>query len=302
MIWHSEDLTAISRELGSDTHSGLTAEQAEERQREYGPNKLDEKPPRPWILRFLDQFKDVMVLILIGAAAVSLGLSVYNALQGREADWAEPIVILVIVVVNALLGVIQESRAQAALEALKNLSAPAAKVWRDGVLTSMKATDLVPGDVVEFEAGDLVPADCRLLSAASLQVDESALTGESVPVLKDAGVQIADIAPLGDRVNMAYAGCAVSYGRGRALVVETGMRTEMGKIAALLENEGETVTPLQRKLAQLGKYLGILALVICAVIFVVGLLDGLDPLDMFMTDVYKRQGHDRPPRQCAGRG
>ena len=285
MIWHSEDLTAISRELGSDTHSGLTTEQAEERQREYGPNKLDEKPPRPWILRFLDQFKDVMVLILIGAAAVSLGLSVYNALQGREADWAEPIVILVIVVVNALLGVIQESRAQAALEALKNLSAPAAKVWRDGVLTSMKATDLVPGDVVEFEAGDLVPADCRLLSAASLQVDESALTGESVPVLKDAGVQIADIAPLGDRVNMAYAGCAVSYGRGRALVVETGMRTEMGKIAALLENEGETVTPLQRKLAQLGKYLGILALVICAVIFVVGLLDGLDPLDMFMTAV-----------------
>ena len=285
MIWHSEDLTAISRELGSDTHSGLTAEQAEERQREHGPNKLDEKPPRPWILRFLDQFKDVMVLILIGAAAVSLGLSVYNALQGREADWAEPIVILVIVVVNALLGVIQESRAQAALEALKNLSAPAAKVWRDGVLTSMKATDLVPGDVVEFEAGDLVPADCRLLSAASLQVDESALTGESVPVLKDAGVQIADIAPLGDRVNMAYAGCAVSYGRGRALVVETGMRTEMGKIAALLENEGETVTPLQRKLAQLGKYLGILALVICAVIFVVGLLDGLDPLDMFMTAV-----------------
>ncbi|MBS1327301.1 MAG: HAD-IC family P-type ATPase, partial [Oscillospiraceae bacterium] len=285
MIWHSEDLTAISRELGSDTHSGLTAEQAEERQREYGPNKLDEKPPRPCILRFLDQFKDVMVLILIGAAAVSLGLSVYNALQGREADWAEPIVILVIVVVNALLGVIQESRAQAALEALKNLSAPAAKVWRDGVLTSMKATDLVPGDVVEFEAGDLVPADCRLLSAASLQVDESALTGESVPVLKDAGVQIADIAPLGDRVNMAYAGCAVSYGRGRALVVETGMRTEMGKIAALLENEGETVTPLQRKLAQLGKYLGILALVICAVIFVVGLLDGLDPLDMFMTAV-----------------
>ena len=208
MIWHSEDLTAISRELGSDTHSGLTTEQAEERQREYGPNKLDEKPPRPWILRFLDQFKDVMVLILIGAAAVSLGLSVYNALQGREADWAEPIVILVIVVVNALLGVIQESRAQAALEALKNLSAPAAKVWRDGVLTSMKATDLVPGDVVEFEAGDLVPADCRLLSAASLQVDESALTGESVPVLKDAGVQIADIAPLGDRVNMAYAGGA----------------------------------------------------------------------------------------------
>ena len=129
MIWHSEDLTAISRELGSDTHSGLTAEQAEERQREYGPNKLDEKPPRPWILRFLDQFKDVMVLILIGAAAVSLGLSVYNALQGREADWAEPIVILVIVVVNALLGVIQESRAQAALES---------RGYREGCLDTLE--------------------------------------------------------------------------------------------------------------------------------------------------------------------
>ena len=285
MIWYSDSIADVARELGTDVETGLTGEQAAQRLRENGPNKLGEKPPRSFIRRFFDQMKDVMVLILIAAAAVSLILSIYNAVNGQEADWIEPIVILVIVVLNALLGVIQESKAEAALEALKNMSAPEARVLRDGVEQRVRADELVPGDVVEFEAGDLIPADCRLLQAASLKCDESALTGESVPVDKQPDASIQDIAPLGDRVNMVYSGCAVSYGRGRGLVVETGMNTEMGKIATLLENEEEGMTPLQQKLAQLGKYLGILALVICAVIFIVGLIDRLPPMEMFMTAV-----------------
>ncbi len=165
------------------------------------------------------------------------------------------------------------------------MSSPSAKVLRDGEMRSIPSTDLVPGDIVDIEAGDLVPADCRLLSSASFKCDESALTGESVPVEKDAAVEIPDIAPLGDRLNMAYSGCAVSYGRARALVVETGMHTEMGKIASMLEEEEETVTPLQNRLAHLGKTLGFLALAICAVILVVGLIDRLPVIDMIMTSV-----------------
>ena len=285
MIWHSEPLDRVAGELKTDLENGLSGGEAAALLRENGPNKLDEKPPRSFIRRFFDQLKDAMVIILIIAAAVSLGLSVYHALTGGEADWIEPIVILAIVLLNALLGVIQESKAEAALEALKNMSAPAARVIRDGTLQTVKSTELAPGDVIEMEAGDLVPADCRLIATTSFQCDESALTGESVPAAKDAAAPVAGIAPLGDRVNMAYAGCAVSYGRARAVVVETGMHTEMGKIAAMLENEDETVTPLQLKLAKLGKTLGFLALGICAVIFVVGLLDGLNVLEMFMTAV-----------------
>lgn len=285
MIWYSESLENVTKELQTDLEKGLGSEQAAALLKEHGPNKLNEKPPRSFFQRFLDQMKDVMVIILIIAAAVSLGLSVYHTFTGGQGDWIEPIVIILIVVINGLLGVIQESKAEAALEALKNMSAPEAKVLRDGMLQSVKSTDLVPGDIVEFEAGDLVPADCRLLEAATLKCDEAALTGESVPVDKNPAAAIENIASLGDRVNMVYSGCAVSYGRGRAVVVETGMNTEMGKIATMLENEDEGVTPLQLKLAQLGKYLGFLALGICAVIFVVGLLDGLGVLEMFMTAV-----------------
>ena len=285
MIWYSEKLERVFDELKVDSETGLTAEQAAEREHEYGPNKLNEKPPRTYLQRFLDQMKDVMVIILLIAAVVSLAISVYNAYTGGEADWIEPIIIIFIVILNGVLGVIQESKAEAALEALKNMSAPSARVVRGGVLQQIKATELVPGDIVEFEAGDLVPADCRLITASSLQCDESALTGESVPVDKKVDAVIPDIAPLGDRVNMVYSGCAVSYGRGRAVVAETGMQTEMGKIASLLENENESATPLQQKLAQLGKYLGFLALGICAVIFIVGLVYGLDLMNMFMTAV-----------------
>lgn len=285
MIWYSDSLQEVTRSLGTDPEAGLTEEQAAQRLEENGPNKLREKPPRSFLMRFFDQMKDVMVIILIIAALISFGLSIYNAVRGQEADWIEPIVILVIVVVNALLGVIQESKAEAALEALKTLSAPMAKVLRGGQVRTVPAPELVVGDIIQVEAGDLIPADARLLEAASLQCDESALTGESVPVHKDPEAVIPDMAGLGDRVNMVYSGCPVTYGRGQAVVVETGMHTEMGKIASLLENEKEDSTPLQKKLAQLGKYLGFLALGICAVIFLIGLIDGLPLMDMVMTSI-----------------
>ena len=285
MIWYSDKLDDVVRELNTDLAQGLSDSEAAVRLQEHGSNRLNEKKPRSFLQRFLDQMKDVMIIILLIAALISLGLSIYNFIQGAEADWIEPIVIVLIVIVNGLLGVIQESKAEAALEALKNMSSPSAKVLRDGEMRSIPSTDLVPGDIVDIEAGDLVPADCRLLSNASFKCDESALTGESVPVEKDAAVEIPDIAPLGDRLNMAYSGCAVSYGRARALVVETGMHTEMGKIASMLEEEEETVTPLQNRLAHLGKTLGFLALAICAVILVVGLIDRLPVIDMIMTSV-----------------
>ncbi len=285
MIWYSSAPDQVMKELTTDLNSGLSEEEASERLKSFGQNKLDEKPPRTFLQRFSSQMKDVMVVILMIAAGVSLGISIYHAMTGGETDWVEPIVILLIVIINGVLGVVQESRAEAALEALKNLSAPSARVRRGGELKTIKSTELVPGDVIEIEAGDMVPADCRLIRSASFRSDESALTGESVPAEKDAAADVSKLAPLGDRVNMAYAGCAVSYGRAKAVVVETGMNTEMGKIAQMLDNEDEAVTPLQIKLAHLGKMLGFLALGICAIILVIGLIYNKGLLEMFMTAV-----------------
>ena len=180
MIWYSDKLDDVVRELNTDLAQGLSDSEAAVRLQEHGSNRLNEKKPRSFLQRFLDQMKDVMIIILLIAALISLGLSIYNFIQGAEADWIEPIVIVLIVIVNGLLGVIQESKAEAALEALKNMSSPSAKVLRDGEMRSIPSTDLVPGDIVDIEAGDLVPADCRLLSSASFKCDESALTGESV--------------------------------------------------------------------------------------------------------------------------
>lgn len=285
MNWYIKSLEQVAKELETDVQLGLTSEQAAERLEKFGPNKLNEKPPRTFFQRFIDQMKDVMIGILLAAAAISFGLSVYHSLSGQEADWVEPIVIVLIVLLNGILGVVQESKAEAALEALKKMSAPLARTIRNGKIESISSSELVPGDVVALEAGDFVPADCRLIQAASLKCDEAALTGESVPVEKDAGIAVEENAPLGDRLNMVYSGCAVSYGRGCAIVVETAMKTEMGKIAAMLEGEEEGQTPLQLKLAQLGKYLGILALAICAVIFAIGIIDRLPIMEMFMTAV-----------------
>lgn len=273
-----EVLTALE----SDEAQGLSSEQVKSKQAQFGRNQLVEKKKKTNWQRFVDQFKDTMIIILLIAAAVSFGIAM---VEGDVAEFFEPALILLIVILNAIMGVLQESKAEKALDALKSLSAPHARVLRDGVESVIDAAELVPGDIIKLEAGDFVPADARLLKSASLKSEESALTGESVSAEKDALAQIEENAPLGDRSNMVFSGCSITYGTATAVVSATGMQTEMGKIADLLNNENDTQTPLQKKLAQLGTYLGILALAACAIIFVVGLFNGIPVLEIFMTSV-----------------
>ena len=282
MTAHNAPTEELLRHYGSNPSTGLTQEQAERAKTQYGANKLAEGKKKTNLQRFFAQFKDVMIIILLIAAAVSFGIA---CTTGETSEFFEPVLILLIVVLNAVMGMLQESKAEKALDALKNLSAPHARVLRDGKEQVIDASELVPGDIIHLEAGDFVPADARLLESVSLKSEESALTGESVPSEKDARAQVAEDASLGDRSNMVFSGCSITYGTATALVTGTGMNTEMGKIAGLLSGEGDSQTPLQKKLAQLSKYLGILALAACAVIFVVGLIDGMDVLEIFMTSV-----------------
>lgn len=282
MSYHHKNRETVIEELHSDPKKGLTAGQAAEKLVACGENRLREKKKKTGFERFLDQFKDVMILILLAAAAVSF---VVACVEGEPKEFFEPGLILLIVILNAIMGVVQESKAEKALDALKNLSAPHARVIRDGEEKVIDAAGLVPGDLILLEAGDFVPADARLLQSASLKSEESALTGESLPSEKDAGQIIPGNAPLGDRSNMVFAGCSITYGTARAMVTATGMNTEMGKIADLLEQEEENQTPLQKKLADLGKKLGIAALAACVVIFAVGFLNGIPVLEIFMTAV-----------------
>lgn len=282
MTTHSQSKDEVLQGLFSNAERGLSSEQVAALKAKYGPNKLQEKKKKTNFQRFLEQFKDVMILILLAAAAVSFVIAV---VEGDPAGFFEPALILLIVVLNAIMGVVQESKAERALEALKSLSAPHARVLRDGEERVIDASELVPGDILHLEAGDFVPADARLLHSVSLKSEESALTGESVPSEKDAEALVAENASLGDRSNMVFSGCSITYGTATAVVTGTGMNTEMGKIAGLLEDETDSQTPLQKKLAQLGKYLGIVALIACAIVFVVGLFSGLNPLEIFMTAV-----------------
>lgn len=282
MTFHQLSPAEAVHELGSDPSSGLNTQQVQEKLTQFGENKLKEKKKKSAFQRFLAQFKDVMILILLAAAAVSFAIA---CVEGEPKEFFEPVLILLIVVLNAIMGVMQESKAEKALDALKNLSAPHARVIRNGQEAVIDASQLVPGDIIHLEAGDFIPADARLLRSVSLKCEESALTGESVPSEKDAVAVIPENAPLGDRSNMVFSGCSVTYGTAAAVVTVTGMNTEMGRIANLLDSENDSQTPLQKKLAQLGKYLGILALVACGIIFVVGLVNGIPPLEIFMTAV-----------------
>ncbi len=282
MIFYQETTEAVIHHLASDINTGLTDEQVESRLLEYGENRLQEKKKKTNLQRFIDQFKDVMILILIAAAGVSFAIA---CIEGNLREFFEPVLILLIVLLNAMMGVLQESKAEKALEALKGLSAPHARVIRNGREDLIEASLLVPGDILRLEAGDFVPADARLLRSVSLKSEESALTGESVPAEKNAALIIDENAPLGDRQNMVFSGCSITYGTALAIVTATGMDTQMGKIAGLLEEEEGSVTPLQKKLAQLGRSLGIMALAACLVIFLVGLLNGIPALEIFMTAV-----------------
>ena len=282
MTAHNEDALKVVQSLHSDLTAGLTESQVQEKRVQHGENKLREKKKKTNLQRFAEQFKDVMILILIVAAIISFAIA---CIEGEPKEFFEPVLILLIVILNAVMGVMQESKAEKALDALKSLSAPHARVIRDGEEKVIDAVELVPGDIVRLEAGDFIPADARLIRSVSLKSEESALTGESVPSEKDAAAIVDEKAPLGDRNNMVFSGCSITYGTATAIVTATGMDTEMGKIANLLDNEEEGQTPLQKKLAQLGKYLGVLALACCAIIFVVGLSNGIPALEIFMTAV-----------------
>lgn len=276
--FYTQDTETVFASLES-TKKGLSSDQAKQRLETYGPNELDEGEKRTMFQKFLDQFKDLMIIILLVAAALSV---ITEGMEGLT----DAIIILVVVVLNAAFGVYQEGQAEAAIEALKSMSSPLARVRRDGHVKEVDSKELVPGDVVMLEAGDVVPADMRLIEAASLKIEEAALTGESVPVEKDISAVVAEDAGIGDRVNMAYQNSNVTYGRGMGVITNTGMYTEVGHIAGMLANADETDTPLKQNLNQLSKVLTYLVLIIAAVTFAVGVfVRGQAPLNGLMTAV-----------------
>ncbi len=281
-MFHGQPIEKVLSDLSADPVSGLTAQQVAEKQARFGPNQLRQARRKSLLSRFLSQLKDPMILILLSAAAVSFWVAFA---ERNPRAFFEPALILLIVLLNAVMGVAQEQKAEKALDALKRMSAPHARVIREGQESIIDASQLVPGDLIRLEAGDFVPADARLLRSSSLKSEESALTGESVPAEKNADVSVAETAPLGDRTNMVFSGCSITCGTAAAVVTAIGMDTQMGKIAHLLEGEKETQTPLQKKLSRLGRSLGILALAACAVVLAVGFLSGLPLLEIFMTAV-----------------
>ncbi|MDX9728024.1 MAG: calcium-translocating P-type ATPase, PMCA-type [Bacteroidales bacterium] len=278
--YYSQGIEEVLAQLNTSENEGLTTAEAKRRQEEYGYNLLEEKGRKNIIMMFFAQFKSLMIIILLVAAAIS---GVVGVMEGE--GLLDTFVILGILVVNALIGAIQEKKAETSLEALKSMAAPASKVLRDGTVRELATRDLVPGDVVILETGSVIPADLRLSEAVNLKVQESSLTGESVPVNKQTEPIPGEDISLGDRTNMVYSGSMVTYGRGRGIVVSTGMKTEVGKIANMLQHAEDTDTPMSRRLNQLGKVLGLVALGICGLIFVVGVLYGNSVLSMFMTAV-----------------
>lgn len=274
MHWHKTDIDDIFDSLGS-SKEGLSTEEAQKRLQEYGPNELKEKEKRTPVMIFLDQFKDFMIIVLIAAAIIS----------GIIGEATDTIAIIVIVILNAVIGFVQEYRAEKAMAALKKMAAPFAEVTRNGHRATIPASELVPGDIVHLDAGRVVPADMRLIEVSLLKVEEAALTGESVPVEKDIHILHEADLPIGDRRNSAYNGTAVAYGRATGIVVGTGMDTELGKIASLLQDEDEVKTPLQKRLASFGQRLAIAILAICAVVFGIGVLRGEGVMLMLLTAI-----------------
>ena len=278
--WFNKSIKEVEKELETNVEKGLSSAKAEENKQRYGFNELQEKKKDSIFKKFIAQFKDFSIIVLIIAAIVS---GIVGVAEGEGIT--DTVIILIVVLLNAIIGVIQENKAEKSLEALKKLSAHASKVIRDGKVQVIPARELVPGDVVVIETGDYVSADLRIVEAANLKVQESSLTGESVPVEKDTKeIKETDVG-IGDRINMLFSSGLITYGRGKAIVVETGMNTEVGKIAGMINETEKQETPLQRRLNSLGKTLGIAALSICAIIFVIGLLQGKGVIDMFMTAV-----------------
>ena len=281
MEYYEMTAANVARQLGTDIKTGLTEDEAGRRLLKYGANRLRDKKKRSFLSRFTAQLCDFMIIILLGAAAISF---VTSFLAG-DSDITEPLIILAIVLLNALLGTIQEIRAEHSLEALKKLSAPHAMVRRGGKEYRIDSADIVPGDIIRLRAGDMVCADCRLVSAVRLAADESALTGETESAAKDADMLHKPLTPIGDIKNMLMSSTYITDGEAEAVVVRTGMDTEVGRIASLLTDSPPADTPLQKRLADTGRALGITALVICAVVFIIGTIKHVPPLEMFMTSV-----------------
>jgi Ca2+-transporting ATPase len=278
--FYNQDIHEVTSQLKTSETSGLTTEETKRRLEEYGYNQLVSKRKKSFFQMFMAQFKSFMIIILLVAAVVSGVVGVME-----DEGLLDTFVILGILLLNALIGASQEKKAETSLEALKDLAAPLSKVLRDGVISEINTKELVPGDLVILETGAVIPADLRLIEAVNLKIQESSLTGESVPVEKKTAALAGDDIALGDRVNMAFSSGMVTYGRGRGVVVATGMQTEVGKIAHMLEYSVETETPMSRRLNQLGRLLGIVALIICGLIFLVGILYGNSIMNMFMTAV-----------------
>lgn len=274
MDWYQKETEEALKELASSPE-GLTAQEAQKRKQRFGPNELIEKKKKSWVMILLDQFKDFMILVLIGAAVIS----------GIIGEPSDTIAILVIVILNAVIGFIQEYRAEKAMAALKQMAAPFALVKRDGQAQRLPAAELVPGDIVLLEAGNVVPADLRLIEAVLLMTDESALTGESLPVAKEIQAIPEPSLPLGDRKNMAFKGTFVTNGRGTGLVTATGMKTELGRIAAMIQEGEEVKTPLQKRLTAFGQRLALVVLAICLIVFLTGVLRNEPPLLMLLTAI-----------------
>ena len=278
--WFNKTFKEVEKELETDLEKGLSKEKVKQKQEKYGFNELQQVAKKSLFQRFLEQFKDFSIIVLIIAAIVS---GIVGVLQGEGIT--DTIIILIVVIVNAIIGVAQESKAEKSLEALQKLSDHASKVIRDENMQIVPAKELVPGDIVVLDTGDYIPADLRILEAVNLKTQESSLTGESVPVEKTSEIIEEQEIGIGDRKNMLFSSSLVTYGRGKGIVVETGMTTEVGKIAGMINSTEKQQTPLQQKLDKLGKTLGIAALVICVVIFILGILQGKEIISMFMTAV-----------------
>ena len=284
-MFETKSAKEVLQELDVNQKTGLTSDEAGQRLLKYGPNILPEKKKTPLFLVFLQQFNDPMIFILLAAALLSVAISIYNTVHsGLDFDFADPIIIMGVCVLNAIIGTVQENKAEKSLEALKKMSSPTCVVRRDGKLVELKAEELVPGDIVILEEGRTVPADLRLIDAINLKTDESSLTGESLPVEKDANMVFTDEVSVGDRINMAYMSTPVVYGRGEGVVVLTGSDTQTGKIAKMLSEGEDDTTPLQKQLAKLSKFLGLLTIGIVVLLF------GIQIIDLFKANAHRPLG------------
>lgn len=280
-MWYTLSTKEIEKQMQTNIEFGLNEKQVEDKQNKFGLNKLEEKKKESIVIKFIKQFNDFMIIILIIASIIS---AVVARLEGSN-DYFDSIIIIAIVVFNAIMGLVQEAKAEKSLEALKKMTAPTCRVKRNGKISTIKSEQIVPGDIVLLEAGNYVPADCRLISSSNLKIEESSLTGETVPVLKEANSILKEKTALGDMVNMAFSTTIVVNGHGEAIVTDIGMNTKVGKIAKMIITNEAPETPIQKKLEEVGKSLGIACLGICLLIFVIGLLKKIEPIEMFMTSV-----------------